>query len=110
MPPFLRTRRDGMPSPDVGLDDLVDHIDHVVRRIGPAHVGISSDFDGGGAIAGWNNAADTPAVTAALLARGYGAGEIAAFWGGNFLRLLRRAEAAASADSSPHGSVTTLSN
>ena len=112
MPPFLRTRRDGMPSPEVGLDDLVDHIDHVVRRIGPAHVGISSDFDGGGAIAGWNNAAESPAVTAALLARGYGAEEIAAFWGGNFLRLLRRAEAAASApaDSSPHAPVTTLSN
>ena len=110
MPPFLRTRRDGTPSPEVGLEDLVDHVDHVVRRIGPAHVGISSDFDGGGAIAGWSNAAQTPAVTAALLARGYGADEIAGFWSGNFLRLLRRAEAATSADSEPSEAVTILSN
>ena len=110
MPPFLRTRRDSMPSPEVGLDDLVDHIDHVVRRIGVAHVGISSDFDGGGAIAGWSNAAESPAVTAALIARGYGVNEITAFWGGNFLRLLRQAEAAASIDSSLHEPFTPLSN
>ena len=97
MPGFLRTRRDQAPSPEVGVGDLVDHIDYVVRRIGPAHVGISSDFDGGGGVAGWSNAAETPSVTAELVRRGYGAGEIAGFWSGNFLRLMRRAEAAASA-------------
>ena len=95
MPGFLRTRREQAPSPEVGVGDLVDHIDYVVRRIGPAHVGISSDFDGGGAIAGWSNAAETPAVTAELVRRGYGPQEIAGFWSGNFLRLMRLAEAAA---------------
>ncbi len=95
MPGFLRIRRDGTPSPEVGVGDLVDHIDYVVRRIGPAHVGISSDFDGGGAVAGWSNAAETPAVTAELVRRGYGDGEIAGFWSGNFLRLLRLAESEA---------------
>ena len=91
MPSFLKPKA-GLAQ--AGVADFVDHLDYVVRRIGVAHVGISSDFDGGGAITGWSNAAETPAVTAELLRRGYGHAEIAAFWGGNFLRLLRRAEGA----------------
>jgi membrane dipeptidase len=94
MPSFLKSKAG--PS-QVGVGDFVDHLDYVVRRIGVAHVGISSDFDGGGAISGWSNAAESPALTAELVRRGYGHNEIAAFWGGNFLRLLRRAEAQAEA-------------
>ena len=89
MPSFLKPR--ASPA-QVGVGDFVDHLDYVVRRIGVAHVGISSDFDGGGAISGWSNAAESPAITAELVRRGYGHSEIVAFWGGNFLRLLRRAE------------------
>jgi len=50
------------PSP--GLDEFVDHIDHVVQVAGIAHVGIGSDFDGGGGVAGFSSPADAPAVTA----------------------------------------------
>jgi len=89
MPAFLRAKG---TSETVSVADFADHIDYVTRRIGVAHVGISSDFDGGGGIKGWMNAAESAAITAELLARGYGRGEIAALWGGNFLRLLRRAE------------------
>jgi membrane dipeptidase len=89
MPPFLRPRG---RSDTVGVRDFVDHIDYVVKRIGLAHCGISSDFDGGGAIHGWRNAAETGNITAELVARGYGHAEIAALWGGNFLRLMRVAE------------------
>ena len=89
MPSFLRPKPD---SAQASVRDFVDHLDYVVRRIGVAHVGISSDFDGGGAIAGWSNAAESEAVTAELVRRGYGHAEISAFWGGNFLRLLRRAD------------------
>ncbi len=92
MPGFLRPRGEHAGGGEVDVSDLVDHIDYVVRRIGVAHVGISSDFDGGGAIKGWSNAAETPAVTAELLRRDYGPVEIAGFWSGNFLRLLRLAE------------------
>ncbi len=95
MPGFLRPRgvkEDGRPA-DVA--DLVDHIDYVAKRIGTAHVGISSDFDGGGAIVGWRNASESPAVTAELVRRGYTPAEIAAFWGANLLRLLRKADATA---------------
>jgi membrane dipeptidase len=92
MPSFLRPRgvkENGAPA---DIADLVDHLDYVVRRIGVAHVGLSSDFDGGGAIAGWRDASESAAVTDALSRRGYGRDEIAAFWSGNFLRLLRSAE------------------
>lgn len=82
---FLRPRGSAGAA---GVADFVDHIDHVVRRCGVAHVGISSDFDGGGGIDGWQNAAETANVTAELERRGYGHAEIAAFWGGNFLRVL----------------------
>jgi membrane dipeptidase len=92
MPSFLRPKAG--PA-EAGVSDFIDHLDYVVRRIGAAHVGISSDFDGGGAISGWSNAAESPAVTVELMRRGYGHSEIAAFWGGNFLRVLRQAEAVA---------------
>jgi membrane dipeptidase len=89
MPYFLR--KGGRPK-DVGIGALLDHIDYAVRRIGIAHVGISSDFDGGGGIQGWSNAAETANVTEGLRGRGYGEADIAALWGANFLRVLRRAE------------------
>lgn len=89
MPAFLRA---GGKSETVTPADFADHIDHAVQRIGIAHVGISSDFDGGGGFSGWRNAAESPAITAELLGRGYDATALAALWGGNFLRVLRIAE------------------
>jgi membrane dipeptidase len=91
---FLRPQ--GKPQ-SVSVTDFADHIDYAVGRIGIEHVGISSDFDGGGGFSGWRDAAETPNVTNELLRRGYGRRQIAALWGGNFLRLLRAAEAAADA-------------
>ena len=93
MPGFLRPRGESPRGGEAGIADFVDHIDYAVARIGVAHVGISSDFDGGGAIRGWSNAAESPNVTTELVRRGYSADDIKAFWSGNFLRLLRQAEA-----------------
>ncbi len=86
---FLKPR--AAPA-QVTVEDFADHIDYAVRRIGIAHVGISSDFDGGGGFSGWNDAGDSPNITEALLRRGYDRGALALLWGGNFLRLLRLAE------------------
>ncbi|MBV8870620.1 MAG: dipeptidase [Acetobacteraceae bacterium] len=86
----------GAKPDQVGVTDFVDHIDYAVRRIGVEHVGISSDFDGGGGFTGWHDAGESPNLTAELLRRGYGRRELALLWGGNFLRVLRRAEALAS--------------
>ncbi|MFZ4406468.1 MAG: dipeptidase [Paracraurococcus sp.] len=94
VPAFLRKVPDGQRNP-ASVEDMVDHVDHAVRRIGIEHVGLSSDFDGGGAVEGWQNAAETGGLSAALLRRGYGARELGLLWSGNFIRLLRQAEAAA---------------
>ncbi|MBD0275501.1 MAG: membrane dipeptidase, partial [Acetobacteraceae bacterium] len=80
---------------EAGVEDMADHVDHAVRRIGVEHVGLSSDFDGGGGVRGWENAGETGGLTAALRGRGYGAREIAMLWSGNFLRVMRAAEAVA---------------
>lgn len=75
-------------SPPVNVSDFVDHIDYLVKLIGIDHVGISSDFDGGGGINGWNNASETFNVTFELVKRGYNEDEIAKLWGLNLLRVL----------------------
>ncbi len=78
-----------------GVSDLVDHIDYAVKLVGIDHVGIASDFGGGGGIAGWEDASETGNVTAELLKRGYVEADIARLWGGNLLRVWRAVEAAA---------------
>ena len=82
------------PKP-VDVADYVDNIDYLVKKIGIAHVGISSDFDGGGGIYGWSDASETLNVTAELLKRGYSENEIAQLWGGNLLRVLDKVEVVA---------------
>ncbi len=81
-----------MKPEQVTVADFADHVDYAVRRIGVEHVGISSDFDGGGGFTGWADASESPNITAELLRRGYGQAELTLLWSGNFLRLLRRAE------------------
>ncbi len=78
--------------PKASVSDLVDHIDYAVKRIGIDHVGIASDFNGGGGITGWNNAAETLNVTIELVKRGYSEDDIAKIWGGNLLRLMEDVE------------------
>ncbi|QED36895.1 membrane dipeptidase [Antarcticibacterium arcticum] len=79
----------------VNVSDFADHIDYMVELIGIDHVGISSDFDGGGGIDGWNNASETLNVTVELVKRGYTEEEIEKLWGGNLLRVLDEVEAVA---------------
>ena len=74
--------------PPVDVSDFVDHIDYMVKLIGIDHVGISSDFDGGGGIKGWNDASETFNVTYELVKRGYSEEQIAKLWGLNLLRVL----------------------
>lgn len=80
--------RDDISTELVSVKDLVDHIDYMVKRIGIDHVGISSDFDGGGGIQGWSDASETFNVTKELLKRGYTKEEISKIWSGNLLRVL----------------------
>lgn len=72
--------------------DFVDHIDYAIKLIGFDHVGVSSDFDGGGGIDGWDNAAETFNVTLELVRRGYTEEQIAKIWSGNLLRVWSEVE------------------
>ena len=82
-------------APPVDVGDLVDHIDYLVDLIGLEHVGISSDFDGGGGVFGWMDASETFNVTLELVRRGYTEEEIGMLWSGNLLRVLDEVQAVA---------------
>ena len=81
--------------PPVTVPDFVNHIDYIKNKIGIDHVGISSDFDGGGGIEGWQDASETFNVTLELVKRGYTEEEIAKLWSGNLLRVLDKTQAVA---------------
>ena len=82
-------------APPVDVADFVDHIDYLVGKIGIDHVGISSDFDGGGGVQGWNDADETFNVTLELVKRGYSEAEIDKLWSGNLLRVFAQVQAVA---------------
>ena len=79
----------------IGLDEMLDHIDYIAKRIGVDHVGIGSDFNHGSGIVGFDDASDALNVTVELLKRGYSEDDITKIWGGNFIRVWRAAEKAA---------------
>ncbi len=80
------------PPTRANVQDLVNHIDYAVKKIGIDHVGISSDFDGGGGIDGWNHAGETFNVTLELVRRGYTEVQIGKLWSGNLLRVMEAVE------------------
>jgi microsomal dipeptidase-like Zn-dependent dipeptidase len=82
-------------EPKASLKDLGDAIEYAVRKIGIDHVGISSDFNEGGGVKGFENVGEIRNVTAELLSRGYSEADIAKLWGGNFLRVWDQVEKAA---------------
>ena len=73
--------------PTATLKDFVDHIDHAVKVAGIDHVGVGTDFDGGGGIPGFNDDTDAPNVTIELVRRGYSEAQIKKIWGKNLLRV-----------------------
>ncbi len=83
--------------PPADITTWADHVDYIVNLIGIDHVGVGTDFDGGGGIRGFNDASEALNVTTELVRRGYSEEEIAKIWGGNLLRVWRAAEAAAAA-------------
>lgn len=80
----------------IAVEQMVDHIDYVVKRIGVDHVGIGTDFNHGSGIEGFTDASDALNITLELVKRGYSEEDIKKIWGGNFMRVWRQAELAAS--------------
>ena len=77
------------PKSEVTVKDIADHIDYVRSLVGIKHVGIGTDFDGGGGVVGMETAAKMKNLTIELLKRGYTKRELRFFWGENLLRVLR---------------------
>ena len=75
------------PENKPSLADAIDHLDHMVQIMGIDHVGIGSDFDGGGGLIGINDVSEMPNITEELLLRGYSEAEIRQIWGGNLMRV-----------------------
>jgi membrane dipeptidase len=78
------------PSPPVYVKDAVDHIDHIVKLIGIDHVGIGTDFDGGGGLADCKDVTQLKNITIELVRRGYSKKDIAKIWGGNAMRVMQQ--------------------
>ena len=74
------------------VSDVVDHIDHIVKVAGIDHVGIGTDFDGGGGVEGCFDVSGMKNITVELLKRGYTESAIRKIWGGNLLRVMKEVE------------------
>jgi membrane dipeptidase len=85
------------PVPRATMNDLLAHILHVLKLVGPDHVGIGLDLDGGGGVTGMDDVEGIPEITRRLVAAGYGEADLVKIWSGNVLRHLREAEAKATA-------------
>ena len=75
------------------FDDFMKHMLHALEVVGPDHVGVGADWDGGGGVVGMEDVVDLPRITAALLKAGYSEADVQKIWSGNVLRVLAAAEA-----------------
>ena len=78
------------PSERATVEDLINHVDHVVKLVGVDYVGFGTDFDGGGEIEGCSDVSELPNLTLELVRRGYSEEDIRKIWGGNLMRVLRQ--------------------
>lgn len=83
------------PLPRASIDDVMNHLLHALRLVGPDHVGIGLDWDGGGGVKGMEDVAGIPEISRRLLAAGYSEQDLAKIWGGNILRVMRVVESKA---------------
>ena len=89
---YLVKSDDDSTESSATIDDVLNHIDYIAKLIGTDHVGIGSDFDGGGHVKGLEDVSQMANITKGLLARGYSQEDIRKIWSGNFLRLFRSVE------------------
>ena len=93
------------PAPRSTFEKFMEHLLYMLELVGPDHVGIGADWDGGGGVDGMKDVTDLPKVTAALLDAGYSEEDIAKVWSGNLLRLMAEVEAARTASITSPGTL-----
>ena len=93
-----RELNEALPPPRSTFDKFMEHMLYALALVGPDHVGMGADWDGGGGVDGMSDITFLPKVTEALLAAGYTEDDLAKIWGGNMMRLMRAAEAARTAE------------
>jgi membrane dipeptidase len=82
------------PPPRSTFEKFMEHMNHALEVVGPDHIGMGADWDGGGGVEGMEDVSFLPKVTERLLAEGYSEADIQKIWSGNMLRMLQQAEAA----------------
>lgn len=79
------------PVPRATFETFMSHVTHALDLVGPDHVGVGADWDGGGGVVGMEDAAALPRITERLVKLGYTETQLSGFWGGNALRVLKAA-------------------
>lgn len=95
--PYRAARKEldeAYPPPRSTFDKYMEHLLYTLELVGPEHVGMGADWDGGGGVDGMEDVSALPKVTAALLEAGYSESDLKNIWGGNMMRVLREVEAA----------------
>ncbi len=82
------------PPPHSTFEKFMEHMLHALEVVGPEHVGMGADWDGGGGVDGMEDVSFLPKVTERLLAEGYTEEDLQMIWGGNLMRVMRQVEAA----------------
>jgi membrane dipeptidase len=82
------------PEPRADFETYMRHVTHALDLVGPEHVGVGCDWDGGGGVTGMEDVTDLPKITERLVKLGYTESQLAGFWGGNALRVLKAAHEA----------------
>lgn len=92
---------EALPPARSTFEKFMEHMLRALELVGPDHVGMGADWDGGGGVTGMEDVSFLPKVTERLLAEGYTEEDLAKIWGGNLMRVLRQAEAAKEAPDAP---------
>ena len=91
------------PEKPATVSDVVDHIDHMVKIAGIDHVGIGTDFDGGGGVTGCFDVSEMKNITKELIIRGYSDRNIEKIWGGNLVQVMKKVKRVSKQLSKPCG-------
>jgi membrane dipeptidase len=89
------------PEPRATFDDYMAHMLHALKLVGPDHVGVGADWDGGGGVVGMEDCSANWKITARLLSEGYGEEDLQKIWSGNAMRLMQTVQDARARAASP---------